>query len=129
MQSKLYQPDAPQRGNCRAASVASILEIPLWMVPAIEDMRGDVQEERWEEWVQRFFGLTFTRTQGHEPLRLPEFYIACGPSPRGAGIYHSVVYRRGELAHDPHPSGAGVTAVEWTWHFEATPWKPLEPIR
>lgn len=118
MQSKLYREDAPMRGNCRAACVASLLEVPLWMVPPIEDMRGDLQEERWNEWVQRMFGLAFVRTHGHEPARLPEYYIACGPSPRGGGIYHAVVYRGGELAHDPHPSGAGVESVEWCWHVE-----------
>jgi hypothetical protein len=124
MQSKLWTPDAPLRGNCNAASLASILEIPLWMVPPFEDMRGDLQEERRNEWLQRMFGLELVRTHGHQPSQLPEFYIACGPSPRGGGRPHlpRVVYRAGELAHDPHPSGAGITAVEWTWHLaEATP--------
>lgn len=107
------------RGNCRAACVASILEIPLWMVPAFEDMRGDLQEERWHEWISRLFGLEFVRTQavigGVPPA---EFYIACGPSPRSRTVYHSVVYSGGQLVHDPHYSGAGLTAVEWTWHFQ-----------
>ena len=116
MQSKLYREDAPMRGNCRAACVASLLEIPLWMVPPIEDMRGDLQEERWNAWLERMFGIEFVRTHGHQPIP-SEFYIACGPSPRGGGIYHSVVYSRGALAHDPHPSGAGVVSVEWTWHL------------
>lgn len=121
-QSKLYAADAPMRGNCRAACVASILEIPLWMIPAIEDMRGDLQEERWNEWIERLFGLEFVRTQGAEPPPT-EFYIACGPSPRGNGdIYHSVVYSGGVLAHDPHPSGSDVRAVEWTWHL-----RPINP--
>ena len=116
MQSKLYRDDAPMRGNCRAACVASILEIPLWMIPPIEDMRGDLQEERWNEWAERLFGLHFVRTHGPE-VPAADFYIASGPSPRGGGIYHSVVYAAGALAHDPHPSGAGIEAVEWTWHF------------
>lgn len=119
-QSKLWTPDAPLRGNCNAASLASLLEIPLWMVPPFEDMRGDLQEERRNEWLHRMFGLALTRTHGHDVARLPEFYIACGPSPRGAAdrIYHAVVYSAGELAHDPHPSGGGILDVEWTWHLE-----------
>lgn len=118
MQSKLYAEDAPMRGNCRAAAFASILEIPLWMVPAIEDMRGDLQNERWEEWLDRLFGLALIRTEGHDVGLMPDFYVACGPSPRGDGtIYHSVVYSRGELVHDPHPSGRGILSVEWTWHL------------
>lgn len=116
-QSKLYQEDAPMRGNCRAACVASLLEIPLWMVPPIEDMRGDLQEERWNDWLDRMFGLEFVRNHG-DGVPPAEFYIACGPSPRGVGsIYHSVVYSNGQLVHDPHPSGAGVQRVEWTWHL------------
>lgn len=119
-QSKLYQPDAPMRGNCRAASIASLLELPLWMVPPIEDMRGDLQEERWNEWLGRMFDLEVIRTHGHAPDSLPEFYVACGPSPRAQAdsIYHAVVYRRGELAHDPHPSGIGVVSVEFTYHLQ-----------
>lgn len=116
MQSKLYQADAPMRGNCRAACVASILELPLWMVPPIEDMRGDLQEERWNEWAERLFGLEFVRVHG-DGAPLADFYIACGPSPRGP-VHHAVVYSNGTLAHDPHPSGEGVVAVEWTYHFK-----------
>ena len=118
-QSKLYAADAPMRGNCQNACWASLLEVPLWMVPAFEDMRGDLQEERRNEWIQRFFGLDVVRTHGHDLALLPEFYIACGPSPRGQAdrIYHSVIYSRGALAHDPHPIGDGILLVEWTWHL------------
>ena len=121
MQSKLWTPDAPLRGNCNAACLASLLDIPLWMVPPFEDMAGDLQSERRNEWLIRLFGYSLERIHGHEAARLPEFYIACGPSPRGDGrIYHAVVYRAGVLAHDPHPSGAGILDVEWTWHLERT---------
>ena len=116
MQSKLYREDAPMRGNCRAACIASLLEVPLWMVPAIEDMRGDLQEERWHEWLDRLFRLELIRTQGADAPS-SEYYIACGPSPRSSDIYHSVIYSAGALVHDPHPSGAGVVSVEWTWHL------------
>lgn len=121
MQSKLWTPDAPLRGNCNAASLASLLEVPLWMVPPFEDMRGDLQETRKNEWLTRLFHRQLVRTQGHQPGALPEFYIACGPSPRGLAdrIYHAVVYRAGVLAHDPHPIGGGISDVEWTWHLEA----------
>lgn len=126
MQSKLYQADAPMRGNGHAAALASLLEIPLWMVPAFEDMDYQRKTEREPEWLRRFFGLRLVKTRQHDVDVLPEFYIACGPSPRGTDadpIYHSVIYSRGALVHDPHPSGSGVRAVEWTWHLEH-----IEPV-
>jgi hypothetical protein len=115
-QSKLYAPDAIHNGNCFAATLASLLEIPLWMVPPFEDMfsRSDWRD-RVDKWLDRMFHLQLVRLEGHETEVLPEFYIACGLSPRGVG--HSVIYRRGALAHDPHPSGAGIAGVERTYHL------------
>lgn len=119
MQSKLWTPDAPLRGNCHAACLASLLDLPLWMVPPFEDMRADLKNERETEWLERIAGVRLVRIDGHQLDGLPEFYIAAGPSPRGDGtIYHSTIYSRGALAHDPHPSGAGLRNVEWTWHLE-----------
>jgi len=115
-QSKLYTPDAPQRGNCLTACLASLLDIPLWMVPAFEDMRGDLYQARIEEWLSRLFGVRFVDSRDRKVDVLPEYYIANGPSPRG--VHHSVIYRAGELVHDPHPIGGGIAAVEWTWHLE-----------
>jgi hypothetical protein len=118
MQSKLYVPDAIHRGNCFAAALASLLDLPLWMVPPFEEMfdRSDWRE-RVDQWLERMFRLRLVRTDGHAIDALPEFYLGSGLSPRG--VRHSVVYSRGELVHDPHPSGAGIRDVEWTWHLEA----------
>ena len=116
-QSKLYAPDAIHSGNCMAACLASLLDLPLWMVPPFEDMFGRSDwSERVDEWLERLFGVRRARIDGHVVENLPEFYIASGLSPRG--VRHSVIYSRGALAHDPHPSGAGIVAVEWTWHLE-----------
>ncbi len=116
-QSKLYQADAIHNGNCLAACLASLLGIPLWMVPPFEDMFGRSEwNDRIDEWLAQFFGLQRIRTGGHLIDALPEYYIASGLSPRG--VRHSVIYRAGELVHDPHPSGAGIASVEWTWHLE-----------
>lgn len=117
-QSKLYHPDALHLGNCLQACVASVLDLPLWMVPAFDDLRRGVSmQEGVDLWARRMFGLQYIRTIGHEIDRLPAFYIVSGPSPRGGGIYHAVVYSHGELVHDPHPSGAGVVSVDSTYHF------------
>lgn len=118
-QTKLYALDGTGNGNCFAACLASLLDLPLWMVPPFEEMfgRGDGQwRERAERWLARFFGLKLVRTEGHEIHALPEFYIANGMSARG--VYHSVIYRRGDLAHDPHPMKSGIESVNWCWHLE-----------
>lgn len=126
-QSKLFAKDAIHNGNCFAACLASILDLPLWMIPPFEDMfghRDGVWFARVEEWLERMLHLQMVRTDGHQPAVLPEFYIASGISPRG--VQHSVIYRQFDLstrtaaviAHDPHPSGAGIASVEWTWHLE-----------
>lgn len=118
MQSKLYSADAIHRGNCFAAALASLLDLPLWMVPPFEDMfdRSDWRE-RVDQWLARMFKQQLVRTDGHAVEAMPEFYIASGLSPRG--VRHSVIYSGGALAHDPHPSGGGIHAVDWTWHLEA----------
>lgn len=117
MQSKLYAQDAIHNGNCYAACLASLLDLPLWMVPPFEDMFGRSDwHDRTQEWLERLFKLRLVRSEGHPVEMLPEYYIASGLSPRG--VRHSVLYRAGQIAHDPHPSGAGISAVEWCWHLE-----------
>lgn len=117
MQSKLYAKDAIHNGNCFAACLASLLDLPLWMVPPFDDMFGRTDwNSRVDEWLLRMFQLRRVRTDGESASPLPEFYIASGLSARG--VRHSVIYSAGELVHDPHPSGAGILSVEWTWHLE-----------
>ncbi len=118
-QSKLYAADGTHNGNCFAACLASVLEVPLWMVPPFDEMFARTGEDymfRVDEWLKRFFRLRKVRTSGHHIDELPEFYIANGNSSRG--VQHSVVYSGGALAHDPHPSKEGIKNVLWTWHFE-----------
>lgn len=99
-----------------AACYASLLDLPLWMVPPFEDMFARAEwRDRVDAWLLRMFGLELRRTDGHQVDQLPEYYIGSGLSPRG--VRHSVIYRAGDLVHDPHPSGDGILAVEWTWHL------------
>lgn len=116
-QSKLYAVDGIHNGNCYAACLASLLDLPLWMVPPFEEMfgRGD-WKSRTDEWLDRTFALRLIRKSGHQVNAMPEFYIANGPSARG--VHHSVIYSAGKLVHDPHYSNGGIEAVEWTWHLQ-----------
>jgi hypothetical protein len=118
-QTKLYSVDGIHNGNCYTACLSSLLDLPLWMVPPFEDMfgRGDGEwKRRTNEWLDRMFQLRLVRTEGHSVDALPEFYIANGWSPRG--VYHSVIYRRGEMMSDPHPSDSGIVSIEWCYHLE-----------
>lgn len=116
-QSKLWTADGIHNGNCFAACLASLLDLPLWMVPPFEDMFARPEwRARVNQWLARAHSMQLRRTEGHQFERLPEFYMANGMSPRG--VMHSVIYGRGTLVHDPHPSGAGVATVEYTWHLE-----------
>jgi hypothetical protein len=116
-QDKLYSPEGIANGNCFAACLASLLDLPLWMVPPFDQMfgRGDWRG-RVDEWLLRMFQSELVDTSGHQVDALPEFYIASGRSARG--VKHSVIYSAGKLVHDPHPSDSGIAFVEWTWHLE-----------
>jgi hypothetical protein len=110
-QTKLYSKDGIHNGNCLAACLASLLEIPLWMVPPFEEMfgRGD-HTPRMFDWLEKFFGLDLEWVEGHPVDNLPEYYIASGLSPRG--VLHAVIYSKGKLVHDPHFSRAGIAEVD-----------------
>lgn len=116
MQSKLYTKDGIHNGNCLVACLASLLDMPLWMVPPFDDMFGrDDWRIRISEWLARL-GYRFIKTEGHQVDQLPEYYIASGYSTRN--VFHAVIYRNGELAHDPHYQGTGIYSVEYTQHLE-----------
>ena len=106
-------------GNCVQASVASILNLPLADVPHFLEV-GDRPEE-WElammDWLEDR-GIGYIRREGE--WIFDGYYLASGPSPRG--ISHMVVYHDGSLAHDPHPSRAGISEVKRTWVLA-----PLDP--
>jgi hypothetical protein len=109
-QTKLYQPDGIHSGNCLAACYASLLDLPLWMVPPFEDMFGRSDwYERIDEWLAKAHKLERVRVNGHPVGELPEFYLACGRSARG--VLHAVIYSNGELVHDPHYSDSGIADV------------------
>lgn len=142
LQTQLYGDNAIGNGNCVAAAMASILELPLWMIPPWEQMfaRNDWQVRR-REWLAQMLGLevvTLYASRRHpgrfstcyweedgeeyvyvEPDDLPEFYIACGLTVRKS--QHATVYSKGQMVHDPHYSGAGILEVERIEYFRALP--------
>jgi len=111
-QTTFYDPEIPGNGNCTEAAVASILGIPLSDVPKFYTGAGAYDFwERFEDFfVER--GYFPVRRSPSEP-RYDLFYLASGPAERGCD--HMVVMRGNELAHDPHPSRAGLISVTHTW--------------
>lgn len=101
------------KGNCLAACIASILEVPIESIP---DLRCGSDHAALE---------AFLATHGMSPVWLwctklassyvgyvPIHCILIGGSPRRAGIRHAVVgVPNGygyQIVHDPHPEGGGI---------------------
>lgn len=119
MQDRLHSADGLGAGNCFPACLASLLELPLWMVPPFDEMHGRGAEVVWdrvEQWLARMFKLELVLKGQHTQAELPEFYIASGKSSRG--FMHAVIYSNGQLVHDPHPSGQGIAAVKYCQYLE-----------
>lgn len=93
-----------------AASFASILELPLSEVPKFEDMGKDNYFSALTIWLE---SLGFTLVQWQSKTWLPGYCLAMGISERG--VNHQVVLKNGVLAHDPHPSRAGIKKIDEVW--------------
>ena len=103
-------------GNCMAACVASILEIPLEDVP---DIRGDDQYALLCFWLaERGVGIVDIAFKPR--LKMQDtgvvvwgqgYYIGGGKSPRG-DFDHAVVMCAGGIVHDPHPDKRGIEDID-----------------
>lgn len=112
-QTKLHDPPR-QNGNCLAAALASILELPIEAIPEFEDMK---KSEWWDElksWL-KIRGMYIINFDGENIQFLLDnfdmYFIVSGTSPRG-DCNHSVIYKGNKMVHDPHPSGNGVTEIK-----------------
>lgn len=107
-QTKLCAADGGHSGNCFAACLATLLDLPLWMVPPFEDMPAGTWFERSNGWLREMFGATIEKKDHAPSPYLPPF-IAVGHSDRG--VRHAVINRGVELVWDPHPQGSGLTSI------------------
>ena len=106
-QTKLGTLEENREDNCLAACVASILELDLADVLDLPDTASWLRDLA--EWM-----VTEHKLCPMVLENLPPFFhghaIAYGPGPRGH--LHAVVWRQepgsGAIAHDPHPSRAGL---------------------
>lgn len=112
-QDRFYDKERGLHGNCMQAAVASLLGRPMSDVPNfIEGPEGE--SGFWEE-VYAFCrgqGLAFEtyHNDGRGRHVREGYHLAYGPAARGCG--HVVVMNNDEMAHDPHPSRAGLLEVQ-----------------
>ena len=107
--------DGTESGNCMAAAIASILELPLEEVPNFCQHKDWYQ--RLCDWL-RPRGYAYLEMVVQEDMRAPDFdwtpyhvstlgyHLIVGPAARG--LMHVVVGYAGRTVHDPHPSSAGL---------------------
>lgn len=101
-------------GNCYQACLASILHLSIDEIPQFDEAeeRGGYWLTAANRWAnERGLHIIVVREIDWVSWsRYPGYYICGGPAERGLG--HACVYHKGELAHDPHPSRAGLIKVE-----------------
>jgi len=107
-------------GNCFAACIASLLEIDIDSIPDFYQLYKNEWWLKFIEWIEPF-GLTPIMLNDDPTNKLPIhncYYLVGGMSPRGIG--HSVIYLNGNLVHDPHPNGEGLSEIWDTIIFVRT---------
>lgn len=106
-------------GNCLAASVASVCHLGLAAVP---DLRGDQWWPILASWLHQFgWAPLYLETL---PASFTGYCLGLGEGPRG--LLHAVVWVGGPgggIAHDPHPSRAGLVS----WPHAYVLFVPLNP--
>lgn len=125
--------DIVVNGNCYAAAIASMLDLPITEVPNGEVFFDDQEDYYFFRTLMHRFlknkGLQlvsdwrfaafhsedhFSEDQNIEYRELLKdtFYLATGESARG--FAHICIYMNGQLCHDPHPSKDGLeTVYDW----------------
>jgi len=108
-------------GNCQAACIASILEIPIEDIPNFHGDDPTDAETYWKnvrKWCEDkpFTIISIAFQEDHDPKEFLKdcWVIASGPSPRGTEEWHrhAVVWKNGKIVHDPHPSRAGLKEID-----------------
>jgi hypothetical protein len=101
-------------GNCFAACVASILELPLEDVPNFV-LEGEGWWNAAKAWLhERGYALLWVKHDAvacgyvdpNPLIDAGHYIITTGQSPRGEFL-HCVIEHRGRIVHDPHPSRDG----------------------
>lgn len=105
----LDDPAKAETGNCFEACIASLIELPLKVIPEFCNIPKD------DNWIIIFAGLL--KSQGYV------LHSMDGISPKGFSIAsgflkdskkeHSCIYYNGQLFHDPLPNGNGIENIQF----------------
>ncbi len=107
-------------GECVRASYAALFDLPIEVVPRFDPAAlkpGETQRARERRWLAAL-GLDLVEISTQADYELPEvvlhampkvYHLISGISPRGLG--HRCVGFAGQVVHDPHPSGAGLSTI------------------
>lgn len=101
-------------GNCFRSCLASILEINIEEIPSFETImfNGGQWLPILNTWASAHgLKIKYTRKQ---PCGI---CVATGKSPRFNNLLHAVVWKRGQILHDPHPARLGIDGrpiLYWT---------------
>ena len=116
-----------EHGNCFAACLASLMEIPIEQVMCAQEAHESGKS--WTQELSRWlapFGLSYieVKPEGIDYVWLSRcgYHMIGGDSPRGTVGGHSVIGLNGKIYFDPHPTRAGLTKITdygflvKTWH-------------
>jgi len=108
---KIGQTKFGSEGNCMSACLATLLECHIEDIPCLHGHKN--WRKALNDWMIPNHGFylisvianddLFERTQG-------SLVIVAGESMRG--VNHAVIYKNGELWHDPHPEKTGIKDAE-----------------
>ncbi len=106
----LFQTKFYPNGNCFSTCIACLLEVDINAVIPIENYYHPKYD--WGTILRNWLKKRGYQLLPINHLENNDFYIVSGKSPRYEAELHAVIYRGGTLYHDPHPSGAGIKAVD-----------------
>lgn len=124
-QTTFFDEKKGTRGNCLRACVASLFGDDIDNVPFFEQMKPG----QWQDPLEHYLKTKGYELDGCNYINNPDdpkpeiadmptidgYFIMNGESPRGVKTGHSVIYKDGELYHDPHPDGTGLTKVQYAY--------------
>lgn len=121
--------DGSVNGNCFPSCLASLLELPIDQIPAFQDMSDSIWFEPFCKFLAKhgyeFVDMFYFPMNGNwadlikQSPGIDGFFMVGGTSPRSyvtAG--HAVIYKDGNLVHDPHFSKAGLTKINYAYMIE-----------
>jgi len=124
-QTKFTSLDGKIRGNCMRACLASMLEIDIDSIPAIEDMSNEEWFGEFCKWLDSV-GLEYEGMKNNPTSfdldnyeGIDGYMMVGGKSPRQhvkAG--HGVVFNKSEFVHDPHPSNEGILSIDYVYFIK-----------